>query len=270
MESDLLLFSLAEFRELIFECFRKTDVLKVAEVGAGGGQFTKELTEWAKRHEGFVYCIEPNSTETLKEICRQSDYARLIEDQSLNALPLLEPCDAYLLDSDHNYFTVTNELKIIEKVCSSRGLNYHVFVHDAGPPCGNRDFYFSPDSLPTEAVHPYQYFEDLVEFSIKEFGMYRKDHLTGKLAVAKHIGGPKNGVRTAVEDFVKDRPNLIFKYIPCIFGLAVIYSQESMHADQLTEYLNPYHNNPLLERIEANRMQLYIRYMKLRCGRSSG
>jgi hypothetical protein len=258
----LLLHSLVEFREIIMRCMQITKSVSAVEIGTGEGQFTNQLIQWATSGQFNLYCIDPRPADRVRSLCEESEYAQLFEASSLMILPSLQPCDAYFLDSDHNYYTVTKELEWIAQVCESVTKEYVVFIHDIGGLCARRDCYFSPESLPPEAVHPYHLSSDLSWISENEFGTKSKEHLTGKLAIANQDGGPRNGVLTAVEDFLRERPFLIFKRIPCVFGLGIIYSEKASFAKKLTHYLNPFHDNPLLRRLEENRLELYIKYVE--------
>lgn len=56
-------------------------------------------------------------------------------DLSLNALPLLPPVDLALIDGDHNWYTVTEELRMLWDTAHRAGLPAPVFVlHDVAWP----------------------------------------------------------------------------------------------------------------------------------------
>jgi hypothetical protein len=71
---------------------------------------------------------------------------------------------------------------------------------------------------------------------------------------AAREGGPRNGVLTAVEDFVADREGLRLAVIPAFFGLGVVWHEHAPYADAVAERLEFWDGNPLLERLEANRV----------------
>ena len=129
-------------------------------------------------------------------------------------------------------------------------------LHDVGWPCARRDQYYAPHVLPREGVHPHSWdrgkvldSEELVE------GGFR-----GPLdfASAKLEGGEQNGVLTAVEEFVATRDDLEYRHIPAIFGVGVIFPREAEYAEALERALAPYHGNPLLEKLERNRIRLFL------------
>jgi hypothetical protein len=73
-------------------------------------------------------------------------------------------------------------------------------------------------------------------------------------ASARHEGGERNGVLTAIEDFADERPDLRLVVIPAFFGLGILWSTDAPYADALAELLDPWDRNPLLARLEENRV----------------
>jgi hypothetical protein len=71
---------------------------------------------------------------------------------------------------------------------------------------------------------------------------------------AAREGGPCNGVLTAVEDFIGRRDDLRLAVIPAFFGLGVVWRLDAPYAEALAELLEPWDRNPLLERLERNRV----------------
>ena len=59
---------------------------------------------------------------------------------------------------------------------------------------------------------------------------------------------------TAVEDFVEGRDDLRLAVVPVFFGLGVVWRRDAPWADRLAALLEPWDRNPLLERLEANRV----------------
>src|SRR5207244_7856955 len=127
---------------------------------------------------------------------------------------------------DHNHWTVTRELEAIY----TDGRTPVAILHDVGWPCARRDQYYSPDRLPPEGVHPHSYSKGRVpgrsELSRSGFGG------AGEFAVALEEGGERNGVLTAVEDFLEGHAELRYAHIPAVFGLGVIFSSDAPYADR--------------------------------------
>jgi hypothetical protein len=117
---------------------------------------------------------------------------------SLEMIPQLsEKFDCILIDGDHNWYTVFHELKAIEErqLLANGGT---IFFHDVGWPYGRRDMYYQPATVPKEFVHPHA-----------QKGMIRgRSELSATegtnpgLYNAETEGGEKNGVLTAIEDFL--------------------------------------------------------------------
>ncbi|HZP26895.1 MAG TPA: class I SAM-dependent methyltransferase [Dehalococcoidia bacterium] len=267
MADNWLVYSLAEFRELIFACFRVAGVHSVVEVGAEHGTFTRELVAWAGENDGHVYCVEPQPGPEVLALSERSDRVSLLRGRSPQALLELPATDAYLLDGDHNYYTVVNELRTIAEKAREASQPFLVILQDIGWPCGRRDFYYAPDALPEAAVHPYSFEKGVTLDSSKLIeGGFRSQ---GQFAWALHEGGPANGVLTALEDFLEEHPELVFANVPCIFGLAVVYPKDASFSEALSDLLRPLDNNELLQRLEENRLRLYLRLLELQDERAA-
>ena len=262
----LLLHSLAEFRELILSCLDLIEAKTVVEIGGEDGTFTRELVVWAQEHGAKVWCIDPAPSPDLLALGDAEPALTLVQERSLDALPHLEPADAYLIDGDHNHYTVLRELQAITTAGGdgngeANGDGPLVVLHDVGWPWGERDLYYAPDELPPEAVHPHTY-EGGVTLGSPDVvaGGFRSE---GRFAAAVSAGGPANGVRTAVDDFLRDHEELRLAVIPCIFGLGILYSASAAWAERLSRFLAPYDANPLLDRLEHNRVSLYLKVLEL-------
>lgn len=255
----LLLHSLSALREVIFPCLELVGARTIVEVGGEDGTFTRELLAWAEKSHGALYCVDPHPSPKLVELCAQSDAAELVTDRSPQVLGTIDRADVYVLDGDHNYYTVKNELDIIERKSRDEAMPL-VFLHDIGWPCGRRDQYYSPESLPPEALHPHTYDHGVTpESSGVIKGGFRG---AGEFAVALEEGGEANGVLTAVEDFLEDHADLALAKVPCVFGLGIIHLTSSPEGRSVGEFLRAYDGHPLLERLEQNRLSLYLRVLK--------
>lgn len=256
----LLLYSLAEFRELIFACLDTVNARSLVEVGCEEAAFTEELLAWVEKRGGRLHCVEPEPGDLLLELAQSSAAVQLYKQRSPEALDEVPPSDAYFLDGDHNYWTVGQELRTIERHCG--GLDGTVvFLHDVGWPCARRDLYYSPESLPQDALHPHTFARGVTLDSRHAVqGGHRGE---GDFAWALEEGGSGNGVLTAVEDFLADHSDLTMATVPCLFGLGIVYSTSSAFAGALADVLRPYDDNVLLRRLERNRLDLYLRVLEL-------
>ncbi len=116
-------------------------------------------------------------------------------------------------------------------------------------PHGRRDDYYDPEQVPPEHRQPIAPGGGLYpgEPGIRPGGL--PYHWP-----AAREGGPRNGVRTAVEDFVSSREGLRLAIFPPFFGLGVVFRRRAPYAEALAELLDPWDRHPLLERLEQNRV----------------
>jgi hypothetical protein len=150
-------------------------------------------------------------------------------DLSVNVLRELPALDVALIDGDHNWYTVFTELNLLADAARGAGEPMPVMVlHDVGWPYGRRDLYYDPSNIPEEHRRPW-----------RRAGLRRGQRqllaggggLNSTLANAEIEGGPRNGVMTAVEDFVAahDKP-LRLVVLPILFGLAIVVEEERLAA----------------------------------------
>jgi hypothetical protein len=257
MADDVLIYSLSEHRDLIFALLEAAAPSSVVEIGSEAGGMTREMCRWASAGGGRSFtAVEPFPVVEVRELAAGTPSFTLVEGRSPEALASVAAGDAWLIDGDHNYWTVTRELEAIY----AGGRAPLAVLHDVGWPCGRRDQYYAVDALPADAVHPHSFSRgrapgssELVE---RGFGG------GGEFAVALEEGGPRNGVLTAVEDFLASRDGLEYAHVPAVFGLGVIWSRDAPYAAAVADLLRPWDRNPLLARLEENRMRLYMRVLE--------
>jgi hypothetical protein len=161
--------------------------------------------------------------------------------------------DAYVLTGDRNYFTVSHQLELLAGAVAHSPV---AFVAGAGWPTARRDAYTRPHELPTEAVHPYSRRKGI---SLGTSGVTDgASNGDGHLLFAAREGGPRNGVLTALEDFVRIRKCFELRIVPGFTGLAILFLGSAPHADRLREHLEPWDDNPMLSRLEEDRLRLLI------------
>jgi hypothetical protein len=257
-----MLYSLANFTPIILPLLRIAGAGRLVEIGAEAGTMTRELLAYTAEVSGELAVIEPAPTVEIKSLIPTAPHLRLLPETSLSALPKLAAADAYFVDGDHNYFTVLQELTLIDRAISSAGLPLLAFVHDIGWPHGRRDSYCDPGLIPPEFCHPHDWVKGmtpenpaLVEGGVRGVGSF---------AVAIREGGPRNGVLTAVEDFLAERPGRFrLAKVPAIFGLGVLYSIDAPWAERATALLAPYDDNPVIAALERDRLQLLADHLQL-------
>ncbi|HYG66940.1 MAG TPA: class I SAM-dependent methyltransferase, partial [Anaeromyxobacteraceae bacterium] len=248
-------------RELLFPALEAAGARSVVEIGSEGGLFTRELARWLSERRGTLTCVDPAPSQAVREVAREFPGVELVEGRSPEALDAITPADAYVLDGDHNYHSVRGELEAIDACCFRRGRAALVVLHDVAWPCARRDQYYAPGALPAYAVHPHAYDRGVTlgDAGTVEGGFRGM----GAFAVALHEGGPRNGVLTAVEDFLSGRDDLAFARLPIVFGLGFLHPRGAPWADALAAAVAPFHEHPVLARMEENRLALYLRVLAL-------
>ena len=146
------------------------------------------------------------------------------------------------------------ELRLIGERAPGAELPLLLF-HDVVWPHGRRDDYFDATQIPEEYRVP------MIE---GRGGLVPGDPgiATGGLPYprsAEREGGEHNGVLTAVEDFVASREGVRLVVVPVFFGFGVVWHQDAPYAAELARILDPFDRNPILERLEANRVHQLAR-----------
>jgi hypothetical protein len=240
--------SLVNLAELLIPCLDAVGARSVIEVGAYAGDLTELLLEWAAGADARVVAIDPSPQPELIALDERRADLELIREPSLDALGRLERADAVVIDGDHNYYTVGEELRLVAERAAGTTLPL-MLLHDVSWPHGRRDDYFAPELIPDEYRQP----------TVEGGGLFPGDPGISREGMpyrwpAASEGGPRNGVLTAIEDFVSSRERLRFAVIPAFFGLGVVWDRDAHWAEAIEEILEPWDRNPLVERLEANRV----------------
>jgi methyltransferase family protein len=239
--------SLVNNAELIVPVLDAAGVRSIVEVGAYAGDLTRLLLLWGAGTGARVFAIDPMPQPELVALDEQHEELELVRATSLEGLQRIPAVDAVVLDGDHNYYTVAEELRIVAERAADDGMPL-ILLHDVCWPHARRDDYYAPDQIPEEARQPV----------VEGGGVFpgepgvRPGGLPYRWPAARE-GGPRNGVLTAVEDFVERRPELRLAVVPAFFGLGVVWDTDAPWAADLAALLDPWDRNPLLERLEANR-----------------
>ncbi|BDI60103.1 class I SAM-dependent methyltransferase [Qipengyuania nanhaisediminis] len=259
--SELLIHSMSEFAGLILPCLDEAGARDIAEIGSEFGGMSKLLAERAGRNEGSLTCIDPEPAEGFADWAAQLPQVHHVARPSLDVLDEVQPADAWFVDGDHNYYTVYNELTRIDALQQAADRPLLAFLHDVSWPCARRDFYYAPERVPGDWRHPFSYDHGV---RLGEDGVLPGRGLRGmgQFAVALEAGGPRNGVLTAVEDFLKEadtdaRP-LYYVHVPAVLGLGIVFDASAPWATAIAEFLLPYHANQLIARLEENRLRNYL------------
>ncbi|KJS18200.1 MAG: family 2 glycosyl transferase [Peptococcaceae bacterium BRH_c4b] len=186
--------------EIIMPLLTVTNIVNIVEIGAEHGTNTLKLLAYCKSKNGVLHVIDPVpqfDVDGFRQ--RYGEAFKMHIGFSLDALTGIKDYDAVLIDGDHNWYTVYNELKIVEENAEVRGEFPVVFVHDIAWPYGRRDLYYYPDLIPPEYRKPYaKKGMEPGRSELLESGGY---NLIYNNAAFEY--GDKNGVLTAVEDFLQ-------------------------------------------------------------------
>jgi GT2 family glycosyltransferase/glycosyltransferase involved in cell wall biosynthesis len=171
----------------------------VVEIGIGAGANTRNLLAFCRARGAVCHAVDPSPAFDV-EVCARTfgDAFVFHRARSLEALPAIGAADAVLIDGDHNWYTVFHELMLLDRLARDANAPFPlVLLHDVDWPYGRRDLYYEPDAIP-----------ELYRHEFERCGMtpgspgLSEGSLNDDLANACTEGGDKNGVLTAVEDFV--------------------------------------------------------------------
>ncbi|MCK0129429.1 class I SAM-dependent methyltransferase [Erythrobacter sp. F6033] len=259
--SNLLIHSMSEFSAIIMPCLKEAEAANITEIGSEFGGMSRELADHCEEQGGMLTCYDPEPDPSFSEWAEGSSAVCHVKQPSLDALETAGPADAWFIDGDHNYFTVFNELVHVDRICCEADRPLLAFLHDVSWPCARRDFYYAPSRVPADWRHPHSYDHGVV---LDDDGVLKGRGFrgSGSFAVALKAGGPRNGVLTAVEDFIakadtEERP-LYYVHVPAVFGLGIIFDADAPWAEAIAQFLLPFHQNPLIARLEENRLRNYL------------
>jgi hypothetical protein len=240
--------SLANLGEILIGCLDARGAKSVVEIGAYAGDLTRVLLDWAEKDGARVLAVEPTPHARLLELSESRADLELVQEPSHEALRHIPVPDALIIDGDHNYYTVSEELRLIDERAPGREIPL-LLLHDVGWPHGRRDAYWNPERIPEEARQPMaeRPFIFPGESGVVDNGM-------PMYAAAEREGGARNGVLTALEDFLERRADLRVAVLSPFFGFAAAWHREAPWAGSVAEFLEPWDRNPVLERLEGNRL----------------
>ncbi len=203
--------------ERLFNAARPSHAI---EIGCDEGRTTRHLVRWCRVNGARLDLIDPAPAVDIAAMAeRAPGLAYFHRDLSLNVLPTLPAADIVLIDGDHNWYTVYNEITVLWQRAEAEGRLPPILVcHDTEWPYARRDLYYNPDTIPDEYRHP-----------ARRGGLMPAERglaaggINDSLVNAETEGGPRNGVRTAIEDALATRPDdMRVVWLPVLFGLGLI------------------------------------------------
>lgn len=249
--------SISDYGEVLYGCLETAGAETILEIGAFQGRLTEALLDWAGNHGASVVAVEPEPTDELKLVQSRHPGLVVMASTSLEAIPEAPAFGAAIIDGDHNWFTVTRELEAISARTATDGSSWPlVMLHDLGWPHARRDTYYAPERIPEEYRQP---FEREVWLDPSQPGLAQSGLYFGCAAVRE--GGERNGTLTAVEDFLASDAGsgLELAIVPAFFGLGVIWPSAAPWAERIRTLLAPYDRNPLIARLEENRVRHLVK-----------
>jgi SAM-dependent methyltransferase len=219
------------WKSIIKPILIKISAKHIIEVGCFLGNNTKNIIKYCKKNNGKVTVIDPDPKFNIaqwKSI--HGNHLEVLKALSLNALPLLKDFDAILIDGDHNWHTVYNELKIIEN--NFQGKKYPViFLHDVAWPYARRDMYYNPQTIPANYRHPYKRSGVLLNNA-----KLIQNALNSTCYHAIYENTEKNGILTAVEDFLSEsKRNLDFYKLDAYHGIGIIIDKNNHNITEIID-----------------------------------
>jgi hypothetical protein len=193
---------------------------RMMEIGAEFGWNTEPLLEYCRQTGCRLEIIDPVPLPSLQAVLARFDAEYVFHPlKSLEAIPRIAPVDLILLDGDHNWFTVYNELQLIfRRAAESDTAPPIILFHDVAWPYARRDMYYDPLDLDPSDRHPYACRGMLPgQSELSDTG------INGTFHNALHEGGPRNGVLTAIEDFQAGVDvEMAFHRLPFFNGLGIL------------------------------------------------
>ena len=217
----------------------------IAEIGSNKGITTRLIHQYTSKENIELNVIDPFLDNSLKSL----DNINLYEMTSAEYFDGDNQSDVYFIDGDHNYKTVTIELESIKRLSGTS--NLLCFMHDVGWPWARRDLYYNPTNCSDKE---YIYNQSL-HLETDEF-TYRGFPSGDVYAMAKQYGGAKNGVQTAIDDFLKANDELTYFKLPNVYGLGILISKRLID-NELGDFLTGLERIlPMMSVLEANRLRL--------------
>lgn len=231
------------------------DARTIVEIGIGTGKHTEYLLPYLQKKGGLLHAIDPSpDVDPHRWHDPYTQTLRFHRALSVDALRTIPGADAVLIDGDHNWYTVTEELKII-----STWSHFPCIVfHDTEWPYGRRDQYGAIERIPEEYRQRAAY-GGLFPSDLRQVPGGWNPHMLH----AEREGGQRNGVRTAIEDFIAAQTRDVHAVaLPGLHGLFILLPKETVTCHPACALLLTELEHPLLrahcEAIERDRIEQMI------------
>ena len=212
---------------------------RIVEIGALRGETTTLMLDSLGDHVE-LHVIDPvpafDPTEHEERFPGRYLFHR---DLSLSVLPDLPAVDVALVDGDHNWYTVYNELRLLRESARRDNAALPVLImHDVLWPYGRRDLYYAPEQIPEEFRQPHAQLG--MRPGQSELVPGGRAGVSPQMHNALTEGGPRNGVMTAYDDFIAEHDKPVREVlVPIYFGLLIVVEEERLAAHpELAEVLD--------------------------------
>jgi cephalosporin hydroxylase len=246
---------------VIWPVVQATKARRIVEIGALRGETTALMLE-RLGPDTELHVIDPVPEFDPAEHEQQFPGRYIFHrDVSHNVLPQLPAVDVALVDGDHNWFTVYHELRMLSEGARKAGALLPVLImHDVLWPYGRRDLYYVPERVPEEFRQPYE----MKGIRPGTKRVLPQGGLNPLHYNAVEEGGARNGVMTALEDFIDeyDRPLRVL-VLPIYFGLAIVVEEARLEQQpELARLLDHFEaaagKDELLQIAESTRLQALL------------
>ena len=243
----------------------------IVEVGSQSGGHTEALLGFVVARGGVLHSIDPAPEFDPDDLrAAHPDHFVFHRALSLNVLGTLPTAGAVLIDGDHNWYTVINELRLLDKRYRAAGEPFPLtLLHDVGWPYGRRDVYHDPSTIPLTHLKPFR--EAGIRPSSTELA--ETGGLNAHLHNAIYENELQNGVLTAVQDFLEESgERLRYTAVTGGHGLGVLVAEEAIRRNpRLGEGVERLTSEPFLREhahwLERARVEELIRVQELKTAR---
>ena len=235
-------------------------VEKILVIGFSNKLIKEEIITFFINNECLLYVIgsEIDEDNLINEYDNSNNILENIKyfkGNSLNILPKLSNMDAIFINGDPNWYTVYNELNLIRD--NNRNFPI-VFVCNNKYPHNHRDSYINPEEIPEEYRNEYC---DKLPILHETNNETKYVMVNDGFCHAIHKDTPKNGVLTAIKDFLKENTSFKSLEINPIEGISLIYEPTKITDIKLNKILrnkkeHNFDKNNLSEKLNVNNILL--------------
>lgn len=161
----------------------------------------------------LMYCNDNDVHYSMIDLFENSD-EKMINNLSLDTLNNFTDYGAIFLNGDPNWYTIFNELNIIKEKNKEFPL---VFICNNIFPHKRRDSYINPKVIPIEFLNDYT-----------DHLIYNGINIKDGLFHAIEESACRNGVLTAIEDFINENSSIGIMRIKFLNGITILYQDDTI------------------------------------------